>query len=72
MTGCGSLHSAVDKETGAIRALDLPFRAKIQKYPGMAERSSATIARSDALVDVDGFEWPHMRPGNDGGARPPR
>jgi hypothetical protein len=55
------LHRAVDKETGAIGAFDLTVAPEIEKHPGVAERPSVTIAGSNRLVDVDGFERTHMR-----------
>ena len=55
------MHRAVDKKTGAIRALDLPVVSKVEKDPGMAERPAAAIAGRDRLVNVDGFERAHMR-----------
>src|ERR1700757_721335 len=64
LAGVSPLHRAVDEEAGAIRALDLPCRAEIEIDPRMAERTAAAIAGSDRLVDVDGFERTHMRPGS--------
>src|SRR5262249_20103185 len=52
-----------DEETRAIRTLDLPGRAKIEIALGMTERSAVAIAGGDRLIDVDGFERPHLRPG---------
>src|SRR5689334_16252007 len=42
--GGGWLHRAVDKETGAIGAFDLPVVSEVEKHPGMAERATAAIA----------------------------
>ena len=72
LAGSGCLHRAVDKETGAIRAFDLPIAPEIQKDPRMAERPTAAIASSDSLINVDGFERPHRRPENGGGRWPRR
>ena len=55
------MHRAVDEEAGTIGALDLPFMAEFEIDPGMVERPA--IAGSDRLINVDGFERPHMRPG---------
>ena len=66
--GSGSLHRAVDEQTGAIRAFDLPIRTEIEKDPGMAMRLVAAIARGDRLVYVDRFGRPHMPPRNGAGA----
>ena len=63
IAGSGSLHRAVDKQTGAIRAFDLPIGTETEEDPGMAERLVAAIAGSDRPVDVDGFERSHIRPG---------
>ena len=55
------MHSAVDKETGAIGAVDLPVAPEIEKDSGMAERPATAIAGGNRLVNVDGFERAHMR-----------
>ena len=64
----GSLHRAVDEQTGAIRAFDLPIRTEIEKDSGMAMRLVAAIARGDRLIYVDRFGRPHMPPRNGAGA----
>ena len=62
------MHRAVDKETGAIGAFDLPIAPEIEKHSGVAEHPTAAIAGSNRLVDVDGFERAHMRLGHGFGA----
>jgi hypothetical protein len=42
--------------------------SEIEEDPGMAERPAAAIAGSHSLVNVDGFERPHMRPEHSGRA----
>lgn len=64
------MHRAVDKETGAIRAFDLTVAPEIEKDSRVAEHSTAAIAGSNRLVNVDGFERAHMRLGNGLGAGP--
>ena len=70
-TGTGGLHRAIDKEPGAIGALDLSGRGEIEIHPRMAERPFAAVANGDRPVDVDGFERPHMRSGNSRGRERP-
>jgi hypothetical protein len=55
------LHRAVDKETGAIGAFDLAVTPEIEKDSRVAEYPTATIAGSNRLINVDGFERTHMR-----------
>jgi hypothetical protein len=55
------LHRAVDKETGAIGAFDPTVAPEIEKDSRVAECSTAAIAGSNRLIDVDGFKRTHMR-----------
>jgi hypothetical protein len=55
------LHRAVDKEAGAIGALDLTVAPEIEKDSRVPERPTAAIAGSNRVVNVDGFERAHMR-----------
>jgi len=56
-----SLHCAIDEETGTVRAFDLPVVPEIEKDPGVTQRPAAAIAGGDRLINVDGFERPHVR-----------
>jgi hypothetical protein len=35
---------------------------EMEKYPRMPERPAAAVAGGDCPVNVDGFEWSHVRP----------